>query len=299
MARGAESAAWRSPQSPLARLRQAKAESDRRNYAAKHRILRQLLTERPGEFTVDSRQGHIVGLTHRGTNFRIHAPARVLPAGFPKHAFLGPLLRNLARGGLRVARRATPYGLAAGAGAGGLYYGMNRTDTPEFVTRATDRAVDRLGDTAESVLNRSADRMTDSVSQQLPQLTETAARTALIEAKPWLQDAARAGVASLSKDIGSTIRQELPGVIRQIPADFVRAVGPVGQQALGGLGGGALGMMVARPLGRVLAPPSDDPEQEERRQWVRNLVQAGVPLVGGLAGALWARDQSAPGVKNR
>lgn len=61
----------------LARLRRAKQESDRRNYAAKHAIIRALLTERPAEFFVDSAAGPMHGLTHAPTSFRVHVPPEI------------------------------------------------------------------------------------------------------------------------------------------------------------------------------------------------------------------------------
>lgn len=66
-------------------LRTAKQESDRRNYVAKHRILRALLRQYPDQFQIDSRQGDIVGLTHN-SGFRLHAPAHVLPPPPPEPA---------------------------------------------------------------------------------------------------------------------------------------------------------------------------------------------------------------------
>lgn len=57
----------------LARLLQAKQYSDQRDYGNKHHVLRQLITERPDEFMIDSEQGDIVGLTHKPTGFKIHA----------------------------------------------------------------------------------------------------------------------------------------------------------------------------------------------------------------------------------
>jgi hypothetical protein len=66
----------------LALLLRAKAESDRRNWAAKHRLLRDLLVRRPEDFVVDSVAGDIAGLTHR-SGFRIHLPLKAFPAGFP------------------------------------------------------------------------------------------------------------------------------------------------------------------------------------------------------------------------
>lgn len=67
---------------PLAVLLAAKGHSDRRQYAAKHALLRRLMLDRPGEFAVDSDDGRgILGLTHLPTRFRVHAPAAVVPAG--------------------------------------------------------------------------------------------------------------------------------------------------------------------------------------------------------------------------
>jgi len=65
----------------VAELLEAKAYSDRRDYARKHKILRRLVAERPDEFTIDSKAKGIIGLTHR-TGFKIHVPSRVLPASF-------------------------------------------------------------------------------------------------------------------------------------------------------------------------------------------------------------------------
>jgi hypothetical protein len=62
-------------------LLQAKAESDRKNYAAKHQLLRQLLAQIPQSFQIDSENDGIVGLTHN-SGFRIHAPRNILPPEF-------------------------------------------------------------------------------------------------------------------------------------------------------------------------------------------------------------------------
>jgi hypothetical protein len=67
------------PAPVLPRLLAAKAESDRRNYAAKHALIRQLLRERPDDFFVDSESGGILGLTHQPSGFRMHVPARIVP----------------------------------------------------------------------------------------------------------------------------------------------------------------------------------------------------------------------------
>jgi len=63
----------------LEQLRKAKAESDRRNFAAKHAILRPLLEQYPGEFVIDSQQHRFAGLTHSPTGFRIHMPRTAVP----------------------------------------------------------------------------------------------------------------------------------------------------------------------------------------------------------------------------
>lgn len=61
----------------------AKAESDRKNYPAKHAILRRLLRDAPDEFAVDSGEGErMVGVTHRPSGFRVHMPSVALPEGY-------------------------------------------------------------------------------------------------------------------------------------------------------------------------------------------------------------------------
>ncbi len=72
------------PPGPLAMLLRAKAESDRRNYKAKHSIMRKLLAERQGEFMVDSDDGKgIVGITHNPTSFRMHLPSTLASGLIP------------------------------------------------------------------------------------------------------------------------------------------------------------------------------------------------------------------------
>lgn len=63
----------------LPRLLEAKRQSDRRNYGAKHSILRELIHQHPKAFKVDSERHGVVGLTHKPTGFRIHMPRRALP----------------------------------------------------------------------------------------------------------------------------------------------------------------------------------------------------------------------------
>jgi hypothetical protein len=63
----------------LQTLLAAKTESDRKNYAAKHDAMRQLISQYPQEFFIDSDLGKFVGITHRPTGFRMHLPKTVLP----------------------------------------------------------------------------------------------------------------------------------------------------------------------------------------------------------------------------
>ena len=63
----------------VATLLKAKQESDRKNYREKHKILRSLLEDMHEEFLIDSESGSIVGLTHQPSNFKIHAPHKIIP----------------------------------------------------------------------------------------------------------------------------------------------------------------------------------------------------------------------------
>lgn len=66
-------------ESDLRELGRAKMESDRKNYAAKHEIVRRLISNSPQSFTVDSQQGNIGGITHTPTMFRLHMPMSAVP----------------------------------------------------------------------------------------------------------------------------------------------------------------------------------------------------------------------------
>lgn len=65
--------------SPLDQLLEAKSHSDRRDYGSKHRVMKQLLEDRPDEFKIDSQDGGIIGVTHMPTGFRIHVPRILVP----------------------------------------------------------------------------------------------------------------------------------------------------------------------------------------------------------------------------
>jgi hypothetical protein len=60
-------------------LLRAKAESDRKNYPAKHAILRRLIRQSPDDFATDSEDANFYGLTHLPTRFRVHMPKGAIP----------------------------------------------------------------------------------------------------------------------------------------------------------------------------------------------------------------------------
>lgn len=69
----------------LKQLLKAKERSDVGDYRTKTDMVRKLLREKPHEFDIDSDAGHVVGLTHRPTKFRIHLPKTALPTEFVAH----------------------------------------------------------------------------------------------------------------------------------------------------------------------------------------------------------------------
>ncbi len=133
----------------LHRLIEAKRESDRRNYRAKHAIIKHLIASEPDNFHVDSEHGGIVGLTH-STGFRIHVPRDVISNDRPLRRLPMPALMETAAsagGGNAVgtvgpgnvpglvigAGRGTPNGQAGDAGsveAEGLNLGAAPRKTP-------------------------------------------------------------------------------------------------------------------------------------------------------------------------
>ena len=68
-------------QANLDALLEAKKESDRKNYSAKHDILRKLINQNPANFIIDSAEGNISGITHTPTGFQIHMPSDTIPSG--------------------------------------------------------------------------------------------------------------------------------------------------------------------------------------------------------------------------
>lgn len=95
----------------LAQLLSAKSESDRKNYPAKHNILRDMIKRDPGSFRIDSEEGGIYGLTHAPTGFKIHMPKAAAPPELKKPQPLDPLKSILENAELMGSRgRARKYG---------------------------------------------------------------------------------------------------------------------------------------------------------------------------------------------
>lgn len=66
----------------LKKLIEAKRCSDGKDYDRKNKILSDLLRKYPKEFKVDSiTNNKYVGLTHKPTKFKIHAPRTLIPSG--------------------------------------------------------------------------------------------------------------------------------------------------------------------------------------------------------------------------
>ena len=66
----------------LKRLIEAKKLSDKNDYSAKNRIVGELLANNPKNFKVDSiLDRKYVGITHKPSGFKIHAPRSLIPTG--------------------------------------------------------------------------------------------------------------------------------------------------------------------------------------------------------------------------
>ena len=66
----------------LKKLIEAKKFSDKNEYGKKNEVLAELLNKYPKEFKVDSRlDSKYIGLTHKPSGFRIHAPRTLIPTG--------------------------------------------------------------------------------------------------------------------------------------------------------------------------------------------------------------------------
>ena len=66
----------------LQKLIEAKKLSDKNEYGKKNEVLAELLNKYPKEFKIDSSlNSKYVGLTHKPSGFRIHAPRTLIPVG--------------------------------------------------------------------------------------------------------------------------------------------------------------------------------------------------------------------------
>lgn len=64
----------------LDQLIEAKKRSDYQDYDTKTKILADLLRKHPNDFKVDSELNQkYVGITHKPTGFKIHAPRKIVP----------------------------------------------------------------------------------------------------------------------------------------------------------------------------------------------------------------------------
>lgn len=70
----------------MRQLLAAKLASDKRDWATKNRILRKLIDEKQEDFTIDSDEGHVAGVTHMPSGFRMHMPKVAIPPGLMKSA---------------------------------------------------------------------------------------------------------------------------------------------------------------------------------------------------------------------
>jgi len=70
----------------LKKLIEAKELSDKNDYGGKHEILASLMQKYPQQFKVDSTaaDGKYVGLTHKPSGFKIHAPKMLIPIDVEK-----------------------------------------------------------------------------------------------------------------------------------------------------------------------------------------------------------------------
>ena len=82
--------------SAISELKRAKEHSDKRQYGAKHQIIKKMMTDDPDAFYIDSDDGKgIVGVTHKKTGFRFHMPTGKVKSGLSKEANVGEKLLKL------------------------------------------------------------------------------------------------------------------------------------------------------------------------------------------------------------
>lgn len=106
--------------SAISELKRAKEHSDKRQYGAKHQIIKKMMTDDPDAFFIDSDDGKgIVGVTHKRTGFRFHMPTGKVRPGLSK-----------------TAAEDKPVDWTSAAAAGGEMYAANR-----FATSGLARAL--------------------------------------------------------------------------------------------------------------------------------------------------------------
>jgi hypothetical protein len=70
----------------LKKLIEAKRMSDNNDYGKKNTLLAELLEKHPKEFKVEQiLNDKFVGLTHKPSGFKIHAPRTLIPIGIEKN----------------------------------------------------------------------------------------------------------------------------------------------------------------------------------------------------------------------
>lgn len=73
----------------LTKLIEAKAMSDKKDYTAKNRLLKEVMVKSPKQFKIDSKlNDKYVGITHKPSGFRIHAPRTLIPTSVEQKSFL-------------------------------------------------------------------------------------------------------------------------------------------------------------------------------------------------------------------
>ena len=85
----------RNPKSDLYLLLRAKQLSDVKNYHEKNKILRNLMSERPEDFLVDSELNRkFVGITHVPTAFKVHVPNNIIPSSVKRQERMDKIAEN-------------------------------------------------------------------------------------------------------------------------------------------------------------------------------------------------------------
>lgn len=83
------------PSEIIAKLKNVKDLSDKKQYRAKHARAMELINKYPDKFVIDSEGAGIVGVTHKPTGFRFHLPKSVLTGVSLKREVETPVLLNM------------------------------------------------------------------------------------------------------------------------------------------------------------------------------------------------------------